>query len=142
MRWKRGAAGRLEAGRTIRVNGIDGEKPRVSAIDSPRSLSGRCSTERDSGLEAGDAGSFERHMQDGAGDVAMLTPAADTTAGRCVDPGRDVTRDDGQQQTAQERLTQHASVLSCEAGLDVEASLTSDNVPRTAARATRESRRW
>jgi hypothetical protein len=65
------------------------------------------------------------------------------TAGRGEDSRRGVAFDDGQQQTVQARLRQHESVRFCGAEFDVdaEASLTSDNVPKTAATATRESRR-
>ncbi len=60
------------------------------------------------------------------------------TAGRSEASRRGVALDDGQQQTVQARLRQHESVPFCEA----EASLTNDNIPKTAAKATRESRRW
>lgn len=74
----------------------------------------------------------------------MLTPTAGATAGRSGNSRRGETLDDGQQQTVQERSRQHESVRFCAAEFDVdaEASLTRDNVPTTAARATSESRRW
>jgi hypothetical protein len=72
----------------------------------------------------------------------MPTPADGVTAGRGEASRRGVALDDGQQQTVQARLRQHESVRFCGAEVDAEASLTSDNVPKTAVRATRESRRW
>jgi hypothetical protein len=66
------------------------------------------------------------------------------TAGRGEDSRRGVALDEGQQQTVQARLRQHESVRlrAAEFDVDAAASLTKDNVPKTAARATRESRRW
>jgi hypothetical protein len=63
--------------------------------------------------------------------------------GRAGDSRRGVTLDDGQQQTVQERLRQHASVRACVGDFDVdaEASLANDNTPKIAATAIREHRR-
>jgi hypothetical protein len=49
---------------------------------------------------------------------------------------------DSQQQTVQTRFRQHASVEFAEDrfGVDADASVTTDNIPATATRASRESR--
>jgi hypothetical protein len=74
----------------------------------------------------------------------MPTPADGMAAGRPEDSRGGVALEDGQQQAVQARLRQHESVRVCRAEFDgdAEASLTTDNVPKTATRATRESRRW
>ena len=80
-----------------------------------------------------------RHTQGGTGGIALLTPAAGATAGRSDDSRRGVALVEGQQQTVQERFRQHESVRfrDSEFEVEAEASLTCDNVPMAAARATR-----
>ena len=87
-------------------------------------------------------GSLERHSHGRPAGVArpalvgrdaIERPAVSQRAGTLV--GR-------QQHTAQPRLRQHARVASRGAAFAAEASAPTDNIPRTAARAIRESRKW
>jgi hypothetical protein len=74
----------------------------------------------------------------------MPIPFDSTAAGRSEDSRRGDAPGDTQQQTLQDGFRQHErwAFRGAESEVDAETLLTMDSIPATAAKATKESRRW
>jgi len=111
---------------------------RLIAILVERTLS-----ERDSGLEAGVAGSFERQSQGSAGRFARAILSDGWDFGGATDSLRDDVLEGPQQQTVQTRFRQQGRIPFPGVGFDddADASLAANSVPTTAVKAIAESRK-
>jgi hypothetical protein len=141
MRW-RGEFGGPPVGGMKREDVTGGRTKNEMSNASSLTRSVRRSGERDSGFEAGAAGSLERHSQERTGVASWVSPVA-ISVERPVEDGRELAFAGQQQQSEGVETTQQALAESDKPpGMRAEASPAIENIPTIAARAIWESRRW